>query len=307
MTDAALSSPKSTNPFAGLMSGTLGPVTVVVLAIFAIWYIAAAALNTPFQQELYERAGQTDVPVTQLIADTWAQERPVLPAPHQVVAEIWKTTAEKKITSKRSLVYHSSITLSSTLLGFLIGTTLGILLAVGIVHSKVLDKSLMPWVISSQTIPILAIAPMIIVVLNAIGISGLLPKAMISTYLSFFPVTVGMVKGLRSPEVIHMDLMHTYSATRVQAFWKLRLPYAVPFLFTSMKIGMAASLVGAIVGELPTGAVAGLGARLLAGSYYGQTIQIWSALIVAAFLAGTLVALIGVLQKIVLKRMGMAQ
>lgn len=305
MTDATLTQGRSTSPFAGLMSGTVGPVIVVVSAIMAIWYIAAVALNTPFQYDLYERAGQTDVSTSQLITDTLAQKKPVLPAPHQVVIEIYKTTVEKKITSKRSLIYHSGITLSSTLLGFLIGTSLGILLAIGIVHSRVLDKSLMPWVISSQTIPILAIAPMIIVVLNAVGISGLLPKAMISTYLSFFPVTVGMVKGLRSPEVIHMDLMHTYSATRLQAFWKLRLPYAVPYLFTSMKIGMAASLVGAIVGELPTGAVAGLGARLLAGSYYGQTIQIWSALLMAAFLAGSLVALIGVIEILTLKRMGM--
>ncbi|MCR9283047.1 ABC transporter permease subunit [Roseibium aggregatum] len=288
------------------MSGTVGPVTVVVLAIIALWYVAAVALNTPFQKDMYERAGQSDVGFSQLVTDTLYQERPVLPAPHQVIVEIWDTTVNKKITSKRSLVYHTGITLSSTLLGFLIGTTLGILLAIGIVHSRVLDKSLMPWVISSQTIPILAIAPMIIVVLNAVGISGLLPKAMISTYLSFFPVTVGMVKGLRSPEVIHMDLMHTYSATRFQAFWKLRLPYAVPYLFTSMKIGMAASLVGAIVGELPTGAVAGLGARLLAGSYYGQTVQIWSALLMAAFLAGSLVALIGMIEKRTLKRMGMA-
>ncbi|WP_442970133.1 ABC transporter permease [Roseibium sp. FZY0029] len=306
MTDASLSQPRSTNPFAGLMSGTVGPVTVVVLAIIALWYISAVALNTKFQQDIYARAGQSDVGFSQLVTDTLFQERPVLPAPHQVLVEIWDTTVNKKITSKRSLVYHTGITLSSTLLGFLIGTTLGILLAIGIVHSRVLDKSLMPWVISSQTIPILAIAPMIIVVLNAVGISGLLPKAMISTYLSFFPVTVGMVKGLRSPEVIHMDLMHTYSATRIQAFWKLRLPYAVPYLFTSMKIGMAASLVGAIVGELPTGAVAGLGARLLAGSYYGQTVQIWSALLMAAFLAGSLVALIGVIEKRTLKRMGMA-
>ncbi|MGV4385738.1 ABC transporter permease subunit, partial [Pandoraea pneumonica] len=90
-------------------------------------------------------------------------------------------------------------------LGFVLGSALGVLLAVGIVHSRTLDKSLMPWIITSQTIPILAIAPMIIVVLNAIGISGLLPKAIISTYLSFFPVAVGMVKGLRSPDVMHLD------------------------------------------------------------------------------------------------------
>ncbi|MTH96991.1 ABC transporter permease [Roseibium sp. RKSG952] len=307
MTEAVLPSSRAKNPFAGLMAGTVGPVLVVVLGILAIWYVAAVALNTPFQNQIYERANLADVPLTAHLANTLAQDRPVLPAPHQVAGEIWNTTVEKKITSKRSLIYHSGITLSSTLLGFVIGTGLGVLLAIGIVHSRVLDKSLMPWVISSQTIPILAIAPMIIVVLNAIGVSGLLPKAMISTYLAFFPVTVGMVKGLRSPEVLHMDLMHTYSATRLQTFLKLRLPYAVPYLFTSMKIGMAASLVGAIVGELPTGAVAGLGARLLAGSYYGQTVQIWSALIVAAFLAGALVALIGGFEKLTLKRMGMAR
>ncbi len=212
---------------------------------------------------------------------------------------------QKKITSKRSLIYHSWITLSTALLGFIIGTALGMLLAVAIVHNRALDKSLMPWIIASQTIPILAIAPMIIVVLNAIGIQGLLPKAFISTYLSFFPVAVGMVKGLRSPERNHVDLMHTYSASASQTLWKLRLPAAMPYLFTSMKVAIAISMVGAIVGELPTGAVAGLGARLLAGSYYGQTIQIWSALVMASVLAAVLVGLVSLANHVVLKRMGM--
>ena len=125
--------------------------------------------------------------------------------------------------SVRSLVYHAWVTLSSTLLGFAFGTALGILIAVGIVHVTTLDRSLMPWIIASQTIPILAIAPMIIVVLAAVGITGLIPKALISTYLSFFPVAVGMVKGLRSPEIINLDLMHTYNASRSQTFWKLRV------------------------------------------------------------------------------------
>ncbi|MFD1694227.1 ABC transporter permease [Roseibium aestuarii] len=294
------------SPLSRLAAGTTLPVVTVVLAIIALWYVAAVALNTPFQRDTYERAGQTDVPMSLLITDTLTQKRPVLPAPHQVLEEIWDTTVNKAVTSKRSLVYHAWITLSTTLLGFVIGTSLGILLAVGIVHSGVLDKSLMPWIITSQTIPILAIAPMIIVVLNSIGVTGLLPKAMISTYLSFFPVTVGMVKGLRSPEIIHLDLMHTYSATRLETFFKLRLPYALPYLFTSMKIGIASSLVGAIIGELPTGAVAGLGARLLAGSYYGQTTQIWSALLMASLLAGVLVGVIGLIERSVLKRMGMA-
>ncbi len=283
---------------------SFAPVLTVVGAIFVIWYGAAVVLNSAWA---YDKAKRADVTLSfsEMVTDTWSQEKPLLPAPHQVVKEIYKTTVLKKITSKRSLIWHGWITLSATLLGFAMGTGFGILLAVGIVHSRAMDMSVMPWVIASQTIPILAVAPMIIVVLNAVGISGLLPKAFISMYLSFFPVVVGMVKGLRSPDAMQLDQMRTWSALKPTMFWKLRLPSSMPYLFPSLKIAMAASLVGAIVGELPTGAVAGLGARLLAGSYYGQTIQIWSALISAAVLAAALVALIGLLQNITLKRMGM--
>ena len=279
------------------------PIGTVVLAIILIWYAASVLLNAPFERDQAQRAG-TEISFSEILPRTMAQERPVLPAPHQVFAELWDTTVGKKITSKRSLVYHSWITLSSTLLGFAMGTVLGVALAVGIVHFQTLDRSLMPWIITSQTIPILAIAPMIIVVLNAVGISGLLPKATISMYLSFFPIAVGMTKGLRSPEVMHLDLMRTYSASASQTFWKLRLPAAVPFLITSMKVAISIALVGAIVGELPTGAVAGLGARLLAGSYYGQTVQIWSALLMAAALAGILVMTIDLIGASVNRRMG---
>ena len=283
-------------------SNTL-PLLTVIASIIAIWYVAAVWMNSPWQIDRYNKAG-VDWNLSQLINDTLNQDRPVLPGAHQVAVEIWKTTVQKNITSKRSLVFHTWITLSATILGFIFGTLLGIFLAVMIVHNRAVDKSMMPWVIASQTIPILAIAPMIIVVLNAIGISGLLPKAFISTYLSFFPVVVGMVKGLRSPDISQMDLMRTYNASNSQLFWKLRWPSSMPYLFTSLKIAVAISLVGAIVGELPTGAVAGLGARLLAGSYYGQTIQIWSALFAAAALAATLVMLVGMVDRIVMKRMG---
>jgi NitT/TauT family transport system permease protein len=282
------------------------PVLTIVGAIFVIWYAAAVWLNADWAYDKATRSGE-ELTFTTLVADTWSQKKPKLPAPHQVAAELWDTVAMKSVTSKRSLVYHTWITFSATSLGFMLGTLLGTLLAVGIVFNRTMDMSVMPWVIASQTIPILAIAPMIIVVLNAVGISGLLPKAMISMYLSFFPVVVGMVKGLRSPDQMQLDQMRTWYASSNQTFWKLRLPASMPYFFTSLKIAMAASLVGAIVGELPTGAVAGLGARLLAGSYYGQTIQIWSALIMAAALAAVLVGIIGLIQRITLKRMGMAQ
>ncbi|MFB2550082.1 ABC transporter permease [Ensifer soli] len=281
------------------------PVLCVIAALLVAWYVATVFLNAPFERDSAARAGAA-LSTRDLVANTMAQERPVLPAPHQVAAEIWDTTVNKAVTSKRSLVYHAGVTLSATLLGFLFGTALGILLAVGIVHNRAMDRSLMPWIIASQTIPILAIAPMIIVVLNAVGISGLMPKALISTYLSFFPVAVGMVKGLRSPEAIQLDLMRTYNAAPAEVFWKLRWPSSMPYLFASLKVAVAISLVGAIVGELPTGAVAGLGARLLAGSYYGQTVQIWSALFMAAALAAVLVAIVGIAHRLVLKRMGIA-
>ena len=279
------------------------PLMTVITVIIAIWYAAVVWMNSPFQIDRYEKAG-TEWSYSKLVKDTMSQKRPVLPAAHQVATEIWKTTVMKKITSKRSLIFHTWVTFSATMLGFIFGTILGIVLAVLIVHNRAVDKSMMPWVIASQTIPILAIAPMIIVVLNAVGISGLLPKAFISTYLSFFPVVVGMVKGLRSPDAGQMDLMRTYNASNSQLFWKLRWPSSMPYLFPSLKVAVAASLVGAIVGELPTGAIAGLGARLLAGSYYGQTVQIWSALFMAAALAASLVMIIGVIDKLVMRRMG---
>ncbi len=302
---------------------TVLSIGVVLGAFYLLWMAAVPVMNIKWEVSQAQRAGvEVWLPESgiraagnwqllsenlHLAAGTYAQEKPRLPSPVQVFAELWETTVEKKITSKRSLIFHAQVTLSATLLGFAMGTALGVVLAVGIVHLRVLDASVMPWAIASQTIPILAIAPMIIVVMNSVGITGLVPKAIISAYLSFFPVVVGMVKGLRSPDAMQMDLLRTYSASAGQVFWKLRLPAALPFLFPSLKVGIAAALVGAIVGELPTGAVAGLGARLLAGSYYGQTIQIWSALFGAAIVAACLVGLIGFAQTVVLRRMGMAR
>ena len=284
--------------------GNTIPVLIVLGAIVCIWYLAAIWLNAQWQLSIYNRGDDTSWSWVDFVVATWSQDRPVLPSPHQVMIELWNTTVAMAPTSKRSLIYHGWITLSSTLLGFVLGSLLGVGLAVAIVHNGACDRTLMPWLIASQTIPILAIAPMVIVVLNAAGISGLVPKALISTYLSFFPVAVGMVKGLRSPEQLQLDLMHTYNASAAQTFWKLRWPNSMPYLFTSMKVGVAASLVGAIVAELPAGAAGGYGARLLAGSYYGQTVQIWSALFAAATLAALLVISVGLVERSVNRRMG---
>jgi NitT/TauT family transport system permease protein len=277
------------------------PVTIVCLVILVIWYIACIPMNAVVAQPKIDAAGGGFANVVNV---SWSMDRPVLPAPHQVVAEIWKTVFTIAPWKVKSLLYHIWVTLSSTLLGFVLGSLLGIALAIAIVHVKLLNKSLMPWIIASQTIPILAIAPMIIVVLGSIGITGLLPKSIISMYLCFFPVTIGMVKGLTSPDAMQLDLMRTYNASVSQVLWKLRFPAAMPFLFASLKVAIAIALTGAIVGELPTGAQAGIGARMLAGSYYGQTIQIWAALVAASAAAATLVYGVGVFERVVGKRLG---
>ena len=279
------------------------PVTAILLGIVAIWYVGAYLMNAPFQRDLDRRAGETPT-FSEFVVKTMTQPKPTLPAPHQVAVNFFENTFLRKVTSARSLVYHAWVTLSSTLAGFALGTALGIAIAVGIVHVATLDRSLMPWIIASQTIPILALAPMIIVVLAAIGVTGLIPKALISTYLSFFPVAVGIVKGLRSPEMLHLDLMRTYNASSAQVFWKLRVPASVPYLFASMKVAVAASLVGAIVGELPTGAVAGIGAKLLNGSYYSQTIDMFSALLAGSVVAVILVSLVGLAGRLTERAMG---
>lgn len=291
------------SPLGRVMAGQAGPVTLLVVAILVIWYVAAVWMNAPFARQI--AADPAAMGTGELVAATMSLERPLLPAPHQVVAELYQSVLATPLTSRRSLVYHAWVTLASTLLGFAIGVVFGILLAVLIVHARALQKSLLPWIIASQTIPILAIAPIVIVVLGSIGLKGLVPKALISAYLCFFPVTIGLVKGLTSPEPMQLDLMRTYHASGWQTFWKLRWPASVPFLFASLKVAIAISLVGAIVAELPTGAQAGLGARLLTGSYYGQTVQIWAALIAAAIVAAGLVALTGLAERLTLGAMGL--
>lgn len=289
------------------------PILTVLLALLVLWYAAAIALNAPWQNDVYRRGEITNVAPTRFVLDTWSQDKPVLPAPHQVALELWNSTALVAPNKPRSLIFHAWVTFSATALGFVMGSLLGIGLAVLIVHNEAMNRSLMPWIVASQTIPILALAPLIVVIgfnifTGSMGIptdpARLMSKAIISAYLSFFPVAVGMVKGLRSPETIQLDLMHTYNATAGQTFWKLRWPASVPFLFASLKVGVAASLVGAIVGELPTGAVSGLGARLLAGSYYSQTTQIWSALVAASILAALLVMAVGLVERLVNRAMG---
>ena len=299
-----LSAPSGGGLMARLAAGRTLPILAILAALTVVWYLAAIWVNSDRAERQLTRAKVENPTVTQYVAETWSLERPLLPTPGQIGRDLWQSTVLTAPNSKRSLIFHSWVTMSSTLVGFVAGTLLGIALAIGIVHVRTLDRSLMPWIIASQTVPILAIAPMIVVTLGNLGFTGLIPKAVISAYLSFFPVAIGMVKGFRSPDPIQLDLMRTYSASRTQVFTKLRWPASMAFLFPSLKVAIALALVGAIVGELPTGAEAGIGARLLTGSYFGQMVQLWSALVMAGILAMLCIAGVSLAERAVLASRG---
>ncbi len=277
------------------------PVAAVLAAGLLLWYLGCIGLNANgvIERVLSDHPGWT---AKDLVLACWSMERPVLPAPHQVAIDLWTSIVDWPLDSPRNLLFHAAVTAQSTLVGFVLGGLFGVLLAAAIVHSRTLDRALLPWIVASQTVPVLAIAPIVLVILGSLGFSGVAPKAAIAMYLCFFPVTVAMVQGLRSPQRIETELLHTYAASRLQAFWMLRLPSALPFLFPSLRVAVAAGLVGAMVAELPTGAQAGLGARLLTASYYGNTVGIWSALVLSALLGLTLTAAVGALERVVMRQ-----
>lgn len=280
------------------------PVLTVLAALVALWYAASVWMNSTWVYDQAARAGESPS-LMEVIPQTMAQERPLLPPPHQVAARLWEGLAGQAVTSKRSLVYHGFVTFRGTMAGFALGIVIGVGLAMAIVRFRVMDMSVMPWAIISQTVPIVAIAPMILVVSNQLGIQGReVPKAIIASYLSFFPVLVSMVKGLRAPDQMQLDLLKTWGASEGQTCRKLRLPASMPYFFASLKVAVAAALVGTIVGELPTGAVEGLGARMLLGSQYGEPLITWAALFASAILAGILILAVGLVERLANRRMG---
>jgi len=280
-------------PARRLRDGACLPIATVLLAVLAIWYAAALVLNAPAARAvLPKQAG-----IAAFAGAAWSQTRPLLPAPQQIAGTLARDLFGWPLNAPRNLFFQASATVAEAALGLAFALALGILLAVAIVHLRAFDRSLMPWVIASQTVPVLAIAPMVVVVLGNLGLSGLLPKAAIAGYLAFFPITVGMVKGLRAPDPLQLDLMRTYSASRRQVFAKLRWPASLSFLFPNLRIAVALAVVGAIVAELPTGAQAGLGARLLAGSYYGQTLQLWATLVMASLVSLAGLGAVGLIER----------
>jgi NitT/TauT family transport system permease protein len=184
-------------------------------------------------------------------------------------------------------------------IGFALGTALGIGLAVAFVHSSLLERAFVPYVVASQTIPIVALAPMIVFFVGA----SVEAVVIIATYLTFFPVTIAMIRGLRAPDPRSLELMRSYAASRRAVLWKLRLPASLPYLFTALKITATASIVGAIVGEGPGGVHEGLGWTIIEFNqqYITGPEKLWAAIFVTALLGIAFYSLVRLVELRVLR------
>jgi NitT/TauT family transport system permease protein len=180
------------------------------------------------------------------------------------------------------MAQNAGVTAIESLVGFALGASTGLVLALAFAHSPLLERGVLPYVIASQTVPILAIAPMIVVWLGTSWFS----KAVIAAYLTFFPVTINMLRGLRAVDADALALMRALAATPTQILVKLRFPASLPYLFTALRLSATASVVGAIVGELPVGSRFGMGVVIInAAQYYNwRPANLWAAILVSALI-----------------------
>ncbi|MDZ7705764.1 MAG: ABC transporter permease [Trueperaceae bacterium] len=225
-----------------------------------------------------------------------------VPFPHWIAASAVPFVQKFPLADERNIVRATLYTTLGTLAALGLGGAIGILLAIAFVLFRPLERALLPWVVASQTVPIIALVPVLLLILGNFGITiqtSLLPTAIIGAYIAFFPVVVGTVKGLRSVDPLSLDLMKTYAASQLQVFVKVRFPAAVPFFFTSLKLGVAAALVGALVAETESNNRRGLGFAIIGQVQSGNVADVWILLIISALLGIGLVALVDLAQRVI--------
>ena len=221
--------------------------------------------------------------------------------PHlQTIAEALLQPARRQgpVLLLRILSAAALFTWSEAAIGFTSGAFLGFILGALFAHSRLMERGLLPYVVMSQTVPILAIAPIVVLWLGA----GAGAVAVISAYLTFFPVTINTLRGLTSPEPTALELMRSYAASKWKVMWKLRFPAALPYIFTALKVSATSSVVGAIIGELPSGIRDGLGGAILNFNQYytSDPAKLWGAIFIAALVGIAFFVVIGIIERAVL-------
>ena len=269
------------------------PIVVIGAVIIIIWYGVGIHSNMPFAREILGPSAST----SRVFQDSLNLPSPWVPLPHQVLGDFVNALAQP-LDSPRGLWIHMGTTGMEALLGLLLGSALGLLIATVFVYSRPLENAFLPYAIASQTVPVLALAP---IVISILGIT-LAAKVVVSAYLAFFSVTVSTVKGFKSVNPLYRELMRSYAASSWQDYTKLRFPIALPYLFAGLKVAATASLVGAIIAELPFGSATGLGARLLVDTTYDETIALWSTIVAASALGLFAFVAISLLERLLVKR-----
>lgn len=231
----------------------------------AIVRFVAVALIAMMLWELYKVVGKS---LDGMVPGTDLRLRPqpddiTMPHVWDIFISLFQPARRGGVLLAVALGEAALFTLREAAAGFVIGALIGFGLGVTFVRSRLAERSFIPFVVASQTVPILAIAPMVVVWGQRLGLPQWLRVAIIAAYLTFFPVTINTLRGLRSPAATATELMRSYAASPREILWKLQVPAALPYIFTALKVSATASVIGAIVGELPSGARDGLGRQLL--------------------------------------------
>jgi len=226
-----------------------------------------------------------------------------LPHIHSILGQLFEETAGEE-TLLAALVEAALFTAKEAAVGFLLGASVGFLIAIVLVHSGLLQRGFLPYIVASQTVPILAIAPMVVVWLGGRGLPGWFSVSVIAAYLTFFPVTINTLRGLQSADPRALELMHSYAGSRWATLWKLRVPASLPYLFAALKVSATASVVGAIIGELPAGIQDGLGGAILNfNQYYASSPdELWATNVIAALLGISFFLLVVLAERLVVRR-----
>jgi NitT/TauT family transport system permease protein len=285
--------------------------------------VSAIAVERPVQHDRWRAAGRALMFVVVFAAFwglwegyralwiheawTWpfAVDSSTMPHLHDVVRALFNPPSSGTGNKLITLLLHSAVfTAKEAAVGFALGASVGFLLGVVLAQWRLLQRGILPFVVASQTIPILAVAPIVVVYLGTIQVPAWFSVAVIAAYLTFFPVTINTLRGLHAADRGALELMRSYAAPRRMVLLKLRIPSALPYIFSALRVSATASVVGAIIGELPSGLQDGLGGEILIfHQYYSlDPTQLWATNVIAAALGIAFFLVVVIAERIVVRR-----
>jgi NitT/TauT family transport system permease protein len=288
---AARATPSRQSHWAASVAARIGTLVLVLLALWGLW---------EGYRWLWSETGWTK---------PFVVDGTTMPHLHDIVGALFESPQEGGPLLIDLLFDSALFTAKEAAVGFVMGAVIGFLLGAVIARFRLLQRGLMPYVVASQTIPILAIAPIVVVGLGSLVIFGWTPTdwlrvSVIAAYLTFFPVTVNTVRGLQSADPAAVELMESYAASEWAVFWKLRVPSAMPFLFAAFKVAATASVVGAVIGELPSSIQDGLGGAIINfNQYYVLNPEnLWATNLIAALLGISFFLIVVLVERLVVHR-----